>query len=209
MGDGAAEVASKGEHLIRDQTIAGLIVVIIGPLLVQFIGWLAKTELAPVWYVGGIGLVALFASVIYPPWRRVIWGSVSKWRPLSTQGTLDRAHAAGRNEFEAELEAKRRRPLIRAQWLIGEKQGQQYTWELRNMAQSSTARNVSIVVDSAYFRTASAMDWGKVDGGTLVEFTGALTSGGRSYDVTFGVSWTDANDEDQTAYVQVEARYGY
>ncbi|WP_029263492.1 MULTISPECIES: hypothetical protein [unclassified Microbacterium] len=188
-----------------EQIVAGLVIVLVGPTLTWFIGKLADADLPVGWYFGGIVVVALFATVIYGPWRRVIWGSIALWRPLTTKRTLEKAHAHGRAELQSELDAEaeqnRHRPLIRPQWLILPG-SERYEWVLFNAAEGSTAEHVSITPGSGFF-AGSALDWDSVHGGEKGIFRGRRNEQGQTFGVRFSVEWTDIYGERQPATVDI------
>ncbi len=200
MREDTRQDAAKKEHTIRDQTIAGVVVLAIGGVATWFFGILASAKVPIGWYFVGVAAVGLVATFVYPPWRKAIWGNVAKWRPFTTQNTLQRARDAGRSELEAELEAQRSRPLIRAQWLIGRDDAEQFGWKILNVADDSVAKHVSVQVDSRMFRPGSALDWESIHGGESGTFKGVLTDNARR-GLDFSVSWVNANDVWDTALV--------
>ncbi|MBX3078832.1 MAG: hypothetical protein KF692_06340 [Cryobacterium sp.] len=185
----------KDNRFLLQQIIAGFIVLIGGLVITWFLGVLAQANVPIWWYLIGVLIVALGATLIFPPWRAATWGNFAKWRPLTTVATLDRARIEGRAELEAELDQKRHRPIVRAQWLITASDEDEDKWVLRNVADDSYARDVSLLVESQEFQASSRLDWPRIDGNEIENFYGVLTQAAEDFGATFVVMWTDLNEE--------------
>lgn len=208
MSDRPAESSTRRTI---EQIIAGLAVVLFGPTLTWFVGKLADADLPVSWYVGGILVVALFTTVIYRPWRRAIWGNVGLWRPFTSKRTLEKAHAAGRAELQAEIDAEaeksRYRPVIRPQWVVASG-SEQYEWVLFNAAKESTAKHVSMTPHGG-FQAGSAMDWESIDGNEKVTFRGVVDSQGRTFGVRFAIEWTDVYGRRQEGSAEIRGQEAF
>jgi len=178
---------------VLEQTIAGVIVLAIGAVAAWVFGLLSEAKVSIWVYVAGIVAAGVFATLVYAPWRRAVWGNVAKWRPLTTVRTLERAKAEGR--AEAEADRKKHKPSIRAQWFIYPVKDEQHMWGLMNTAKGSIAKDVSVHVSNSEIKIGSALDWPEVNGGDTAKFMGGITGNGHRYGVDFTVAWTNEHGE--------------
>lgn len=184
---------------VVEQTIAGLIVLAVGSAAAWIYGQMSEAKISGWVFVAGIAGVALFATLIYGPWRRGFWGNIAKWRPFTTAATLDRVRA----EARADAEAGRAKhiPSVRAQWFIHRLPDEKHTWTLMNTAAGSTARHVSLSVSNEYLQVGSALDWEEIPAGKSAKFMGGLTQKSHDFGIDFGVSWTNEHGQRLTTTV--------
>ncbi|MBH0053778.1 hypothetical protein I6E74_06280 [Salinibacterium sp. SWN139] len=175
--------------MFRDIVVA-IIAFVAGTAIIGFINWLSKSDL-PFWvYLLGGFLVVILPTIFLPRWRKAIWVNIGKWRPLTTEGKLHAAHAAGLSQAEQAYERARSRPSIRAQWkILLDPVGRRNEWTITNVALGSVAKNVAVHVSPSDLRVDSALDWPEIVAGEFETFVATPASDDFDGDFTFGISW--------------------
>lgn len=99
----------------------------------------------------------------------------------------------GRATLQAEVDAKRARPVRQPSWLVGRKpNAPSNQWILVNSVEGAVATEVFLFGDSDFTAT-SAADWPDLTGVNSGEFRGIA----RMEDIVFRIEWNDANGERQ------------
>lgn len=154
--------------------------------------------------VGGVVvlIVGAIAAAIYRKVSgRSIWAGVvkaAKWvggLRLTTQETREQAHERGRAGLQAEIDARRSRPVLKPQWMLGRDLTVEGEYLIVNSAKGAVAKDVELEASTQMFTFIGAPRWDNLTGEATAVFKGFVSHHGGMFGVDVTVSWTDEHGE--------------